>query len=602
MSEPKRQLINVIASKHSRTWATKIIVVEKINGEKVVNIVEEPTIQFYIQKRDVWENQHGRITVPYTNIENCEQIECNYDDVFNAIAELSGEYIDGATERDTQFIYECYANKQRSSLRRLHGYNFLMGTDLEIADHYYDRYFKENEQNIEILPVHKVYWDIENDTVKHRKVPNPKEAPCMTNAISLFDPKSMTLYGYLLRNSEKENPLIAEFEETLPEFISDFQNELRDELIADKKKQFKGKESDFTFKEEDVNVRVVIFMHEDEKSLIKAYFKMLHHINPDIAGAWNHAYDIQTLINRCIHLGIEPRKVFCNDSIPLAYQQVYYHEDDRYRKLVEKRDRWTITSSTQYTDMMINYMRIRASQPAKESYALDAILEDEIDKNKEDYGNVELADLPYVDYKKFVRYSLKDSFRLWQLDCATGDTELLYDMSMYTRSRFEKGMSKTTSLRNLAFWYFREKFGIALSNNHNAISTNSGVEKDLTSFRGAYVANPNNLANTGISLFGVPSQYLYELICDDDFAALYPNIMMAWCLDILRQIGKLEFVGDGPLNDEGINKAIEFVDSYFARDSVLLGSDFLSLPNHEELVDIFMELRSIRDGVEVPEQ
>ena len=78
--------------------------------------------------------------------------------------------------------------------------------------------------------------------------------------------------------------------------------------------------------------------------------------------------------------------------------------------------------------------------------------------------------------------------------------------------------------------------------------------------------------------------------------------MMAWCLDILRQIGKLEFVGDGPLNDEGINRAIEFVDSYFARDSVLLGSDFLSLPNHEELVDIFMELRSIRDGVEVPEQ
>lgn len=485
MTEPKRQLINVIASRHSKNYASKIIIVEKINGEKVVNIVETPTIQFYIQKKEVWEGQHNKITVPYTSIENCEQIECDYDGIFDVIAELSGEFIPGASERDTQFIYECRNNKQRGSLRRLHGYNFLMGTDIEIADHYYDRYYKENEKNIETLPIHKVYWDIENDTVKHRKVPNPKEAPCKTNAISLFDPKTMTLYGYFLRHSELENPLIEEFENDLPNFLDDFQKEIRDELIEDKRKQFKGKEEDFTFKEEEVNVRVVVFMHETEESLIKAYFKMLHHINPDVAGAWNHAYDLQTIINRCIQLGIEPRSVFCDSSIPLSCQQVYYVEDDRYRKLVEKRDRWTITSSTQYTDMMINYMRIRASQPAKESYSLNSILDDEIDKGKEDYGNIELADLPYVNFKLFAKYSMKDSFRLWQLDMATGDTELLYDVSMFTRSRFEKGMSKTTSLRNLAFWFFREKFGIALSNNHNAISTNSGVERDTTSFRGA---------------------------------------------------------------------------------------------------------------------
>ena len=592
-----RQLINVMTTRHVKTFATKILVVEKINGVKQVTVVEKPTMQFYIQKKNTWNDENGRVAVPYVEIDKCEQIECDYDGLFDVIAQLSGEFIPGASERDAEFINECRNNRQRGSMRRLHGYNFLMGTDLDITDHYYDRYYKENESSIETLPVHKVYWDIENDTVKHRKVPNPKEAPCPINAISLFDPKSMSLYGFLLRNSVKENPLIEEFEEDLQEFITELQDEIREELIEEKRARHKGKD-EFVFKEEEVNVRVVILMYDTEEDLIKSYFKMFHSINADIAGAWNHAYDLQTTINRCKLLGIPPEKVFCDESIPEKYRQVYFIEDDNYKKQVDKRDRWLITSSTQYTDMMINYMRIRASQPAKESYSLDAILEDEIDKNKVDYGNIELADLPYVNYKLFVKYSLKDSFRLWQLDCATGDTELLYDVSMFTRSRYEKGMSKTTSLRNLAFWFFREHFRIALSNNHNAISTNSGIEKDKSSFRGAYVANPNNLANNGVKLFGVPSKFLYELVCDDDFAALYPSIMMCWCLDILRQVGKIEFAGDGPLNEDGINKAIRFVDTYFSRDSVALGREFLSLPGHYELVEIFKSIRDQRGDEE----
>ena len=112
------------------------------------------------------------------------------------------------------------------------------------------------------------------------------------------------------------------------------------------------------------------------------------------------------------------------------------------------------------------------------------------------------------------------------------------------------------------------------------------------------VANPNNLANNGVKLFGVPSKFLYELVCDDDFAALYPSIMMCWCLDILRQVGKIEFAGDGPLNEDGINKAIRFVDTYFSRDSVALGSEFLSLPGHYELVEIFKSIRDQRGDEE----
>ena len=129
---------------------------------------------------------------------------------------------------------------------------------------------------------------------------------------------------------------------------------------------------------------------------------------------------------------------------------------------------------------------------AKDSYALDAILTEELEENKVDLDGESITRLAYVDYEKFVYYSLKDTFAIFVLDMKIGDTEQLYSIATKTRTRFSKAMTKTTCLRNFANTFYEEN-GWVLSNNRNVIKKDYNdpaqaatvADDDDDSFRGA---------------------------------------------------------------------------------------------------------------------
>ena len=290
--------------------------------------------------------------------------------------------------------------------------------------------------------------------------PDPTIAPCPVDAISYYNEVDNTLFAFLLNAVELQNPNIEPF---IKDRMDDFIKEKEEEFTAMANKHFKyGKK-----------LKIKIEFFDKELDLLKAFFRQVNSedVSPDILLAWNQSFDFQTVMNRIKFLGAEPAEIMCPSWFDI--KQVYYREDTNAKDLKKKRDRYAITSDVMFSDLMFNYIQLRASMAAKDSYALDAILHDEIGDSKVDLEGISIQDLTYVDYEKFVYYSLKDTFSIFVLDSKIGDTDQLYGISMKTRTRFSKGMTKTTSLRNFAINFY-ETNGWVLSNNRNSLKKNFG--------------------------------------------------------------------------------------------------------------------------------
>ena len=58
---------------------------------------------------------------------------------------------------------------------------------------------------------------------------------------------------------------------------------------------------------------------------------------------------------------------------------------------------------------MLSYVGLRKGQGELKSFALNAVAKEEIGDEKLDYSeDANIKTLPYVDYKKFVTYNIKD--------------------------------------------------------------------------------------------------------------------------------------------------------------------------------------------------
>ena len=163
------------------------------------------------------------------------------------------------------------------------------------------------------------------------------------------------------------------------------------------------------------------------------------------------------------------------------------------------------------------------------------------------------------------------------------DIDLLYALSILTETRMNKAMTKTTSLKNMAAKFFKEQ-GYVMSNNRNVDYGEDRSQDDTEKkekFRGAYVADPMLLDNAGINVLGIPSNRIFEKVCDLDLSSLYPSIMLTFNVDTYTQHGKL-VIDRG----DGVDVSDAFTDSVHTRNHVAIGRDWFSLPSVEEMIQI----------------
>jgi hypothetical protein len=324
-----------------------------------MQLIENPKITYFVDKPEYFDL--SRPIAPFVRKECVEERTCNAKDLLNdMVSYLLDRADDVGRENHKKLteILDIVVSKNGKNLGDLlHVLNCFHGTTCNLSDHYYDRYLSSSKNFCE-PPLRKGFWDIENDVRLHRAVPDPELAEVPINAITLFfpdiDTKKFRLIGYFCHGVE-ENPQydkIKNSKKLQEEFLIKFKEDVKQKLnssTADKEICERLLKIDF---------KVEIDFLENEEILILSFLKEIHHQKLNFLSAFNHSYDIMTVIGRLDHLGIG-REYFAHPDIPENFRKVYYKYDYSGNTPLERRDQWEIPGYTHFTDYQFMYLAKR---------------------------------------------------------------------------------------------------------------------------------------------------------------------------------------------------------------------------------------------------
>ena len=312
-----------------------IIAKDNNTGRKILDHIENPIYPFYFAKEPVETN------LLFIKKEKVDLIETPYTELEKTIAELTD---------NLDFFYDNLKNKNRRANSMLHLHPRVFWSDISISDKY--RFlFRDKFKNSSINPSVS-FFDIEVDGINIKgDFPEMGEVPI--NAVTLINPESREIYTLLLRN--KENPLIAEFEQQTR--YKSFYNELKEFI----KMKVGGQEKYESYKLNEFENKFLFYDEVDEIRLIQDLFILINELQPDFLLAWNMAFDIPYIIQRCVNLGYDPRDIMCHPDFPEKVVK-YYIDDDHFNEFAERGDKATISLYTVFLDQLIQFASKRKGQ------------------------------------------------------------------------------------------------------------------------------------------------------------------------------------------------------------------------------------------------
>jgi hypothetical protein len=547
-----QQLINVLYYPQKKDFDDKLMIVVKDpeTGKKDFKIITDPEITYYLNKDEHWTEK----PVSYIEPEKVEPRTTKFRYLLKDMAyQLGQEAVD--------FFNECRAAGKFYYAKRLHLNANVHGSDTDITDYTIGKFIDENPQPA-APKLSKGYFDIEVDIMHHDGFPDEHEAPCPVNIITYFHAETMECFTFVWLDDRNQS--VLDFQGEVEDFIEEMKVAVKEEFGYD-------------------NVTFHVEFYEEEIEVLQAFYGTVNELKPDFAGAWNMKFDKLTNIHRIEKAGYDPADIICPPEMP--YKKCYYNEDTRNQDFGDKGDTFEASSYTIWIDQMLTYASLRKSMGKKESYALNAIAEEELGKKKLEFeADESIKTLPWTNFRKFAKYNIIDVILLHALEEKVGDIEMMYSLGILTRTRVTKAMKKTVCLKNLFSKFCRDQ-GYIMSNNHNA---SYGAEKPPSEkFRGAFVADPELNIPIGMSINGTQSQYLFENVIDMDLSSLYPSIILALNIDVSTQYGKLYMYGEeenwdtGETNEEDI--AYQYFDSLTSRDWIAIGDKWFDLPTPDEV-------------------
>lgn len=441
-----------------------IIAKDNVTGKKILDHIEDPIYPFYFSKEPIETN------LLFIEKDKVELIETSYKDLIKTIAELTD---------NLEFYYDNLKNKNRKANNILHMHPQVFWSDTAIEDKY--RFlFRDKFQNRIINPTVS-FFDIEVDGINIKgDFPEPGEVPI--NAVTLINPETKEIYTLLLRN--KNNPLIEQFEkETHYKLLY---NELK-EFIAMK---VGGSEQAAIYGLDKFEIKFLFYDEIDEIRLIQDLFILINNLQPDILLAWNMAFDIPYIIQRCLNLGYDPRDIMCHPDFSEKVVR-YFIDEIKANEFAERGDKATISSYTVYLDQMIQFASKRKGQKVYPSYKLDTIGEEVVNVKKLDYSNItkNIAELPYKDYKTFVFYNIMDTIVQYCIEFKEKDMQYVMASALANNTRYSKIHRQTVYLTN-RFGQMAYNYGYIIGNNANRLN-----DKPSVKFDGAFVGDPLKLTD-----------------------------------------------------------------------------------------------------------
>lgn len=360
----------------------------------------------------------------------------------------------------SKWYKDCIQSGDRSEIRKMHTHPDLFMSDNNIEDHY-RFWFSKNFTNTP-CSITKAFFDIEVDGI-NMAGDFPEMGECPVNAITVLFKDMDQVYTLLLNNPD--NPLIAEFAK---EISTKGTTELHDFVfkhVTERRKKKSENDTTYSLGVEKFRYNIVFF--DDEPSLIKSFFALMNTYTPDFAMAWNQAFDIPYLIERCYVLEMDPAEVMCHPDFKYKFAE-YFIDERVLNEPAERCDYATISSYTTYLDQLIQFASRRKGQSQYQSMALDYIGEVIAKVRKLSYKHIttNIAELPYKDYKTFVYYNVLDVVVQHCIESVVEDIDFVFTKSIANNTRFSKVHRQTVYLANRGQNDFYDE-GFIIGNNVN---------------------------------------------------------------------------------------------------------------------------------------
>ena len=139
------------------------------------------------------------------------------------------------------------------------------------------------------------------------------------------------------------------------------------------------------------DLKIFIYVAEDEIDLLKDTFKKIHSWRPDFLAIWNMNWDVPLLLDACKRANVDPVDIFCDPNLPDYLKFSNYKAGQTSQptsggktKLIKPANQWhtwELAASFYVIDMMCVYRRIRGGAELP-NYNLDSILTRELNLTK----------------------------------------------------------------------------------------------------------------------------------------------------------------------------------------------------------------------------
>lgn len=543
-----------------------IVYKDNATGKKGIEVIEKPNYVFYMLKNNIPTPNYDMF---FTDMKNLDEIKCKYRDVNKAIAEKLDQY-EGTTKYTDLFKKNIRDGNYRANME-FQKSRRVFGSDIPINDFYRMR-FAEQYKNTE-TPVSRAYLDIEVD-VKLSPTDFPTNGNCPINAISYFEHDTKRLFTFLL-NQKDVNPKSNEFCTTVDNhaFNEEFKDFLNETLGSEKVKDFKLE-----------NIQTKVLVYNDELTLLKDLFGYINYTKPDFLMVWNMSFDIPFIINRIIALGGNPKEIMCIHDINPLYENCSYIVDSDHEDFATKGDYADITSYTVYLDQLIQFASRRRGGAQYRSYSLDYIGNEMAGVQKLHYENIaaNVMDLPYNDYRTFVKYNMMDVLVQYCIEFKADDILYVFDKALLNCTEYKKVHRQTIYLSNRATIMFKNFGDYVLGNNLNKFKP-----KPTVKYEGAYVADPCKFGDKyKDKVNGIPIMRASNAI-DFDFTRLYPSITQEYNMAPNTEIGYIKipdkiYEAENATHNEKYTRSGQFVEDMTSECDIEFAHRWFNLASFKE--------------------
>lgn len=193
------------------------------------------------------------------------------------------------------------------------------------------------------------------------------------------------------------------------------------------------------------NIKIEFIIVDTELDVVKRCMEKSHEWQPDFLAVWNLSFDMNKIIEACDRAKVAPETILNDPSVPDEYKTFKFKMGAAKKVTASGKvmnykpsQRWHSVNSPAsfyWIDAMCAYRQIRTGRPEEPSYALDAILEKNIKRNKLKFEQAsEYTDLEWHKFMQknhpleYIIYNVFDCVGMEILDEKTLDLSLTLPM------------------------------------------------------------------------------------------------------------------------------------------------------------------------------